>query len=122
MRGMQVLHNKSLNMRNKYTHSKSRDDQNVRDTSRAIYSKVIQSTKTATETAATVKYLTNNEAASRRMIAKETDIPLSNMTRIVFDLCEAGKIIELSNKKKCKLSGIRVYYLTIADANNTVSK
>lgn len=97
----------------KYTNSKSRPHQNVRDTSRAAYTDVKRSTKTASQTAATLRYIQDNGPASRRMIATATQIPLTNMTRIIFDLCKAGSLTELATKRPCVLSKVNVYYLAV---------
>ncbi|MDR3023256.1 hypothetical protein [Chryseobacterium sp.] len=56
------------------------------------------------------QYLQNN-IATASMIARETGIPQKNICRYKRYLEKAGKIWEVE-KKKCKETGVKAWYLT----------
>ena len=101
------------NKDNKVTHSKSRPNQNVRDTSIEQYPHVKASSKTVKQKKDILEYLSKNGASSRRMIARALNIESGSMCRNIYDLCKAKEVQELPQKRKCKLSGITVYFLEL---------
>lgn len=68
----------------------------------------------------TIFHYLQNHIATASMITKATGVPQKNITRYKRDLQEAGKLWEIE-KKKCKATGFKAWYLSTNPDNSLKS-
>jgi DNA-binding MarR family transcriptional regulator len=86
---------------------------NMRETSLDAHDYVQSSGKAATQEMLIINFMDDNRHLdfTRRELAKALDMETSTMSARVNSLVKAGKVIEMSRKRKCSISGITAIVL-----------
>lgn len=93
------------------SNSPKRKNQNVRDTSKEAFSDKKSKPSYEREWQRVGKVLKRIQPATRKMLSIESNLPINCITQYVKILIENGFAIEQAVKQKCKVTGVRAYYL-----------
>lgn len=100
-------------MKSSYSNSTGRDNQDVRDTSQEAFTKKQHHDSYESETQKTLSTLATIQPATRGMISDRSGIPINKICQYIKVLLQKDLIQESKDKRPCRLSGQKAYYLRL---------
>lgn len=96
-----------------YSSSTPRPSQNVRSSSSEAFYQKVESKSYGTETGQTRRAIAALGVGTRLMVSRKANIPINKICQYVKILLQQGIIQESKEKRCCKITGNKAYYLRI---------